>query len=149
MNPQTTLRIPIEQDVALLTADFVGSWLGQHVDQVMQAVDDGSLPFVFDLGAGSKNAVRELRIWRECLTDPDRSKLLQADPCGISTVINEVIGTHSADVRGAALETGWRISNQTIRRLLLSGEIRGRISKHTLWLERGSLVSFLQRRRVL
>ena len=75
----------------------------------------------------------------QCLTGNQEADL--------ATVTADVIGTTEGDVRGAALETRWQVSNQTLLRLRRDGDITGRIAGHTLWLERGSLVAFLERRR--
>lgn len=146
---QLQIRIPIAEAVSLVPTDFACAATGYHIDLVMQSIEDGSWPFVFDIGAGFKREVRELRIWRGCLLDPERAADLHKSPTGLIEVIGDVIGTETGDVRGASLERRWTVSNQTFRRLLIQAEIRGRINKHTMWFSRPSLAAFLERRRVL
>jgi hypothetical protein len=143
MTPITPLlRMPLAAEVSLVPLITVGTLLGLHTDGVHDLIDQGEWPWVFDLRTG-RGAVRELRVWRGCLQNVGSGK----GEAGSAAVIADVIGTTTGDVRGAALETRWQVSNQTFRRLLKSGEISGRISGHTLWLERESLAAFLQRRR--
>lgn len=139
---QPLLRMPIAADVALIPLITVGALLGLHRDGVEELVDQGEWPWVFDLRTG-KGTIRELRVWRGCFGKAE---------CGmrnaeLKAVVADVIGTTTGDVRGAMLETRWQVSNQTLRRLLHNGNIRGRMTGHTLWLERESLAEFLGRRR--
>lgn len=139
---QPLLRMPIAADVALIPLITVGALLGLHRDGVEELVDQGEWPWVFDLRTG-KGTIRELRVWRGCFGKAE---------CGmrnaeLKAVVADVIGTTTGDVRGAMLETRWQVSNQTLRRLLHNGDIRGRMTGHTLWLERESLAEFLGRRR--
>lgn len=156
MKPMTPLlRMPLAAEVSLVPLITVGALLGLHTDGVHELIDQGEWPWVFDLRAG-RGAVRELRVWRGCLERGARSReqgakqhgsQLPAPSSQLPAVLADVIGTTTGDVRGAALETRWQVSNQTLRRLLKAGEIRGRINGHTLWLERQSLAEFLARRR--
>lgn len=160
MKPITPLlRMPLASEVSLVPLITVGALLGLHTDGVHELIDQGEWPWVFDLRAG-RGAVRELRVWRGCLQQPapqgagsgergakQRGAGLPAPGSELPAVVADVIGTTTGDVRGAALETRWQVSNQTLRRLLKAGEIRGRINGHTLWLERASLAEFLTRRR--
>jgi hypothetical protein len=140
--PQPLLRMPIAAEVSLVPLATVGALLGLHTDGVFELVDQGEWPWVFDLRAG-KGRIRELRVWRGCLGKAEGG----ARKAELTAVLADVIGTTTGDVRGAALETRWQVSNQTFRRLLKAGEISGRIAGHTLWLQRESLAAFLERRR--
>lgn len=140
---QPLLRMPIAADVALIPLITVGALLGLHRDGVEELVDQGEWPWVFDLRTG-KGTIRELRVWRGCFPQKAGGGKREA---GSADVIADVIGTTTGDVRGAMLETRWQVSNQTLRRLLHNGDIRGRMTGHTLWLERESLAEFLGRRR--
>lgn len=139
---QPLLRMPIAADVALIPLITVGALLGLHRDGVEELVDQGEWPWVFDLRAG-KGTIRELRVWRGCFGKSE----VGSRKSEFTGVVADVIGTTTGDVRGAMLETRWQVSNQTLRRLLHNGDIRGRMTGHTLWLERESLAEFLGRRR--
>lgn len=139
---QPLLRMPLAADVALIPLSTVGALMGLHTDGVHELIDQGEWPWVFDLRAG-RGVVRELRVWRGCFDKAGSGKREAAS----AAVVADVIGTTTGDVRGAALETRWQVSNQTLRRLLKAGEITGRITGHTLWLDRASLAEFLERRR--
>jgi len=139
---QPLLRMPLAADVALIPLITVGALLGLHTDGVHELIDQGEWPWVFDLRTGN-GTVRELRVWRGCFGKAEGGR----KNAELKAVVADVIGTTTGDVRGAALETRWQVSNQTLRRLLKAGEIRGRINGHTLWLDRASLAEFLERRR--
>lgn len=139
---QPLLRMPLAAEVALIPLVTVGALLGLHTDGVHELIDQGEWPWVFDLRAG-KGSIRELRVWRGCFGKAE-GRMKNAE---VGAVLADVIGTTTGDVRGAALETRWQVSNQTLRRLLKAGEISGRITGHTLWLRRESLADFLERRR--
>lgn len=144
MTPSAQLVLPlrIDQSVALVDVYTVCASLGVEAETVATMVDIGDLPWAFDISCGSR-AVRELRIWRTSLTEPERAKGV---PLG--EVIQDVIGCHLAEdeVRAARIEKRWLVSTRTILRHRMKGEISGRVSGHTLWLTRLSLVEFLTRR---
>ncbi len=142
MTLQPELRIPLSDLVALVPLDTAGAAAGVHVDEAVRRVENGTWPWCFDLAAGRRE-IREIRIWRQCLIDPGTAGI--AEP---QQVVADCIGTNNGDVRGAAIETRWRISDRTLRRLLDRGEITGRLNGHTLWIHRSSLAEFLIRRRV-
>lgn len=145
---QPTLQMPITADVALVPIAMACASRGIHIDAGFANVESGVWPFAFDISAGA-GAIRELRVWVMCLTDVERTEALKAQPGGLREVVTHCIGTTSGDVRGAALEIRWQVSNQTLRRLLSAAELRGRLSGRTLWINRGSLEGFLERRRVV
>ena len=139
---QPLLRMPLAAEVALIPLVTVGALLGLHTDGVHELIDQGEWPWVFDLRAG-RGSIRELRVWRGCFGKAGSGKREAVS----AEVLADVIGTATGDVRGAALETRWQVSNQTLLRLKKAGEIEGRIAGHTLWLKRESLAAFLERRR--
>lgn len=142
MKLQREMPLDLSADVALVPLDTVGAHAGVHAEEVIRKVDQGEWPWVFDIGSGRK--LREMRVWRLCLTEPQIARDAEIDG-----VIANIIGTETGDVRGAQIETRWRVSDRTIKRLCRAGEIACRINGHTLWLQRASLAAFLQRRRVI
>jgi hypothetical protein len=139
---QPTLRLPLAADVTLLSLATACAAVGWHTDRGTEAVETGEWPWVFDLSTGAR-AIRELRVWRESLTADGGTRNAE-----LSEVLDAVIGTRLPDVRGAALETRWQVSDHTLSRLVKAGELTGRVAGHTLWLSRASLAALLERRRV-
>lgn len=136
---QRPLPLRLAADVALVSLDTAAAHAGLHTDAATELLD-GEWPWAFDLSAGHRR-VREVRVWAACLTDPARARSAR-----LAEVLTDVIGRAVADVRAAALETRWRVSGQTFLRLHRQGEVRGRLTGHTLWLERRSVEGFLERR---
>ena len=141
---QRPLRLAIAADVALVPVDAAGAAAGFHVERAIEMVESGEWPWAFDVSSGM-GEVRELRVWIGSIQTSSEFRVPSSD---LDSVIDAVIGTEDAEVRGAYLETRWRISDQTIRRLLNNGLLKGRISGHARWIDRASLVAFLQRRAV-
>lgn len=135
---QKSLGLGIAAKVSLVSLKTISASTGWHIDEVTERADEW--PWVFDLSTGSRK-VTERRVWKACL-EGDTSTRKLAD------VLAEVIGTETADVRGAMLETRWDVSNQTLKRLTEAGEFSHRVGGHTLWIERASLVAFLTRRLI-
>lgn len=143
--PQPALRLALSAQVALVSLDAAASAAGLHMDGALERVESGEWLWCFDLWAAGHGRIREVRVWRVCLTDPER-----AAGAALEAVVADALGPVAADgcVRGAALETRWRTSPATLRRLLRRGEITGAVRGKTLWLEAASLAAFLQRRRI-
>lgn len=139
---QPLLPLRIDQSVALLDVYTVCASLGVDPETVAGMVDAGDLRWAFDISCGQRS-VRELRIWRNCLTAPT-----QAAGVPLEEVIQDVIGCSLGEdeVRSARIEKRWLVSTRTMLRHRQAGEISGRLSGHTLWLTRLSLVEFLNRR---
>ena len=135
---QRTLLLPISAEAVLLSPGTVAAVTGWHVDAVEAASQ--SWRWVFDLGTG-RRIVAEKRIWRRHVTGDAEGMTNEA-------VLAEIIGTDKGDVRGAFLETRWGVSGPTLHRLWAAQQFAGRVNGHTLWIERASLASFLNRRLI-
>ena len=134
------LLVEPASEVTLVSLDSVGAERGWHIDRVN---DWAQSQWVFDLGY-RRNTRTERRVWIACLRHPEL-----ADSANIDLVIESVIGSPTqAAIRGAALETRWRISGITLSRLRKQSEIDGSLISHAWWFSRSSLRSFLQRRLV-
>ena len=137
---QPPLLIEPSAEVTLVSLDSVGAERGWHIDRV----NDWALTqWVFDLGF-KRNTRTERRVWIACLRSPEIAAAATDE-----LVIESVIGSPTQNaLRGAALETRWRISGITLSRLRKQGEIDGSLAAHSWWYSRSSLRSFLQRRLV-
>lgn len=139
---QPTLRLRLSADVTLVPLDMAAASAGIHLDHALERVESGEWPWAFDLRAGAE--VRRLHVWRPCLED----SAFRLPHSALDEVVGAVIGTTMDEVRLVSLEVRWSLRAQTIRRWVLSGDVRARLAGHTLWLDRASLAAFLKRRRV-
>lgn len=139
---QTTLRMNIAANVALVETGTVMAALGIDRESVIESVDGGSLAWAWDLAADGSSR-REIRVWKACLS---RDNAILSG-MGIADVIDEIIGG-KGEHRSGALQQLMTVSHQSLLRWWRTGELAGEIRGHTLWITRASLVQFLASRRI-
>jgi len=139
---QPTLRMTIAANVALVEPGTVMAALGIDRESVHDSIDNGALPWAWDLAADGSPR-REIRVWKQCL-DRDAAILAQLET---ADVIDEILGFKS-EHRSGALQQLLTISHQLVLKFVRAGELTGEIRSHTLWIKRPSLVAFLTARRI-
>lgn len=109
-------------------------------EEVMEMVDTGELRWVFDVASG--DARRVLRFWFGEVLRPRTH-----DHRTLAEVV-EMIAGHKTEAwlrTGTVMRTLW-LHRQNVHDLIEAEELRAEKRKQTMWVERASLLDFLQRR---
>lgn len=136
------LQLRIATNVALVELTTVTALRGCDRATAVDDIESGALPWCWDFSADGASR-RELRVWKRCLTD--EAHTLSA--LGIDGVITEIIG-QKAEHRSGELQARFCTTHQSLLRWVASGELKGEIRSHVLWITRASLVAFLKSRRI-
>ncbi len=136
------LQLRIATNVALVELTTVTALRGCDRATAVDDIESGALPWCWDFSADGASR-RELRVWKRCLTD--EAHTLSA--LGIDGVITEIIG-QKAEHRSGELQARFCTTHQSLLRWVASGELKGEIRSHVLWITRASLVAFLKARRI-
>jgi len=121
-------------------------------DSIRGMVDNGELLWVFDVGLGNRE--RDLRFWlgelmEKCGTRNAERGTPHFAALSVEAAIEAIAG-HPRDPE-LGTDTLWQIlqlDRISIRRLILAGELQGRIQGHGWRITRASLVEFLSRRHI-
>ena len=141
-----TMTLPIQlriaSNVALVELTTVTALRGCDRGTAVDDIESGALAWCWDFSADGASR-RELRVWKRCLTDEAHT----VSGLGIDEVINEILGQKS-EHRSGELQARFSTTHQSLLRWRDSGELKGEIRSHVLWITRASLVAFLKARRI-
>jgi hypothetical protein len=138
--------VPISNRTSLVTLDMARACLGIPAGEAMARVEDGRLPWAWDLAASTagEHKVREVRLWVACLSQDPAALTRMTLPA----VIAEVIGSRRERFSATELSDRMMISHQSLFRLVRAGELSGELAGHVQWISRRSLEKFLTRRKL-
>ncbi len=136
------LQLRIASNVSLVELTTVTALRGCDRATAVDDIESGALPWCWDFSADGASR-RELRVWKRCLTDEAHT----IAALGIDEVIAEIIGQKS-EHRSGELQARFCTTHQSLLRWVASGELKGEIRSHVLWVTRASLVAFLKARRI-
>ena len=127
--------------------DVSGAMYTLRLEQatVLEMVDTGELRWVFDVATRAPGATRrELRFWLGELLAPGAHTDKSA-----RDVVEAVVGHEvSPELRSHTVCNLLRVARPHLRRLAVTGELRGDVNGRVRWIERASLCQFLERRLV-
>jgi hypothetical protein len=138
---QRSLPLEISARSALITLETVRIMRGCDAETILDAVGIATHPrflrWIFDVSAKQGGKIRELRFWKDELTDA-ASVSKWAEP---KHMIPRILGNRRSFPRGE-IEVQWTINAMTISRLVRAGEL----TEVNRELTRASLAAFLERR---
>lgn len=116
----------------------------QEQTSIIEMVDTGELRWVWDVSSRYGIGRRELRFWLGELMAPGVNGALPA-----ADVIQAVVG-HPTEprLRGHTVCNTLDVARPHLCRLLVTGELKGECSKRVWWIDKSSLIDFLERRLV-
>lgn len=136
------LAIRIASNVQLVDISTACAALGVDRETVRAQVESGDLSWAWDFGADTSPR-REIRVWKKCL-DGDNTTLAAL---GGGDVATEILGS-KAWLRSGELQALLSTTHPSILRWRASGELKGELRGHTLWITRTSVAAFLASRRI-
>lgn len=148
MSRTTQLRLfALRREYRPVLLDVNGAMytLRQEQATVLEMVDTGELRWVFDVASNADGSTRrELRFWLGELLAQDA----QVDRT-VQEVVAAVVGHELVpQLRGHTVCNLLRVARPHLRRLAVTGELRGDVTGRVRWVERPSLCEFLERRLV-